>query len=345
MKRLTFPLAFLAIAALACNAGVEQPQTETAPPAAPLEAETQTENAPSAALTPLDITGKYLLSFHACETAECMQGPMNHMVYLAQSDDGANWNLVPGWQPYRGSVPDVIRRGNVIYIFTPGQVARYDLDTQAFEGPVPVNVNGLEAGYVDPSLIVDDQGRLVMFFLYGRMGSDPASCPADTPTCDQRFGSATEVEGSDGAQFTLDGGDRASVVIAEDSSSRSASDPDIFFDGSQYILYLSHGPSVSVWTSADLRGSYAQLASLPGGMLSQGSGGIASGYFDSASGTYWTFAHAPSPNSAAKILFASHADFSRQIGASDWAVALSGESLGLGASVNVESPGFAINTP
>jgi len=70
----------------------------------------------------LEITAPYLMAFHACDTSagiDCNM-PMNHKVYLAQSEDGVNWSLVPGWQPFQGSVPDVIRRGDTLYIYTPG---------------------------------------------------------------------------------------------------------------------------------------------------------------------------------------------------------------------------------
>ena len=80
-------------------------------------------------------------------------------------------------------------------------------------------------------------------------------------------------------------------------------------------------------------------------MLSNGTGGIASGYFDPITRQYWTFSHAPRPNEATAIRRATHADFSRQLSAGDWSVALSGTSLGLTATTNVESAGFALNAP
>lgn len=319
---------------------------ETAPPIPPgAEGLFPTANATLNASIALDISGRYLMSFHACDMNDCQQGPMSHMVYLAQSDDGERWSLVPGWQPYRGSVPDVIRRGNMIYVFTPNQMVRYSLTTQTFEGPFQVVINGMAEGFVDPSLFMDEQGKLVLFFLYGRMGSDPAGCSPGIPTCVQRFGSATELEGSDGTQFTLDEGDRVSITVSEGSTLRSASDPDIFFDGAQYFIYISHGPSISVWTSAELRGSFVQITSLPDNLLSLGSGGVPAGYFDDLSGLYWTFAHAPRRDSATNIYRAVHSDFSRQIGNADWVVVVSGETLGLGNTINVESPGFAVNAP
>ncbi|MBI4446185.1 MAG: DUF11 domain-containing protein [Acidobacteria bacterium] len=287
------------------------------------------------------VTGKYLMSFHACDSAatNCMD-PRNHQVYLAQSNDGASWTLVPGWTPFAGSVPDVIRRGNKLYIYTArSEVVRYDLTANTREDAARVTINGVPDGFVDPSLILDDQGRLVLFFLYGQSGSDPAGCPTGQTTCQKRIGSATEVSGSDGSQFTLDSGDRAQVTISASGALRSASDPDIFFDGSKYILYLTHGPSISVWRAADLRATYSKIAD-----LSNETGGIPSGHFDSTSQRYWTYAHIPrGAPPVAVIRRAVHTDFSRLLVESDWSTVISASSLGLSASTHTESPGFAVN--
>jgi hypothetical protein len=294
----------------------------------------------------LEITGKYLMSFHACPTGECQSGPLSHQVYLAQSDDGANWSLVPGWQPYPGSVPDVIRRGDTLYFYTPGKVARYHLDTKTFDNPTAVQIEGAPDGFVDPSLILDDQGRLVLFFLFGRLNSDPATCPAGQTSCEQVFGSATEAEGSDGARFTLDDGNRASVILTTGGSPRSASDPDVFFDGEQYVLLISHGPGFSLWTSPDLRGTYASAsASMPNGLFAENSPSVPSGYFDPATKRYWLYGHRSMLNDSAVISLAVIDSLSSPPGLKDWVVTLSAESLGLGSGINVESPGFAANQP
>lgn len=194
---------------------------------------------------------------------------------------------------------------------------------------------------------MDDQGRLARFFLHGRPGGDPAGCPAGQSPCEQRFGSATEVEGSDGSLFRLDSGDRATVTVSnsDDGKYRSASDPDIFFDGKQYVLYLSHGPSTSVWTSPELRGQYTSVSSLPKALLTKNSCGVGSGFFEAASGQYWLYCHRPAGDKATMIYSARFTDFSRQLGQNDLKTTISGESLGLGAGVNVESPGFAVNQP
>lgn len=286
------------------------------------------------------VTGAYLMVFHACNTAatNCMD-PRNHSVYLAQSTDGAAWTRVAGWAPIPGSVPDVIRRGNVLYVYTArNEVTRYHLDTGVQEPPAAVSISGVPSGFVDPSLILDDQRRLALFFLYGRPGSDPAACPPGQPSCENRFGSATEVAGSDGTQFTLDAGDRAGVALSSTGALRSASDPDIFSDGRQFVLYISHGPSISVWTSPDLRGSYGRI-----GDLAISTGGIPSGHFDAASMRYWTYSHV-NQGGVAVIRRAVHSDLSKILGEGDWTTVISGQAVGLAATTNVESPGFAVNT-
>ncbi len=292
------------------------------------------------------VSAPYLMAFHACDSAggaDC-HNPQNHMVYLAGSDDGENWSLIPGWEPYSSSVPDVIRRGDTLYIYTPGQLVRYNLNTDTQEAPVQVDIPGLSGGFVDPSLIVDEDGRLVMFFLYGQMGMDPAGCSASETSCVREIGSATEVQGSDGSEFTLDEGQRASATIDPSSQIKSFSDPDIFFDGGQYVLYISHGPSTSVWVSKDLHGEYVQEPSLPQGMLTTNTGGVPAGYFDPANGEYWTYAHVDLQGQTI-IRRAIHPDLYKPLNEADFDTVITGESIGLGASFIVASPGFAVNMP
>ena len=80
-------------------------------------------------------------------------------------------------------------------------------------------------------------------------------------------------------------------------------------------------------------------------MLSNGTGGVAAGYFDPITQQYWTFAHAGKQNQASIIRRATHADFSRQLSESDWNVTISGASLGLTQTSNVESAGVTVNEP
>ncbi|MEW6717669.1 MAG: hypothetical protein AB1345_09220 [Chloroflexota bacterium] len=291
----------------------------------------------------------YVMAFLGCDIAagkDC-HDPRNHTVYLAQSDDGLNWSLIPDWEPRPGSVPDVIQRGDTLYVYYagPGQseLVRYHLDTNTIEPPTGVTINAeLPAGFTDPSLFVDEQGRLVLFFLYGQRGVDPAACAPEETSCVRKIGSATEVEGSDGAIFDLDEGDRISVTLGPNATFRSASDPDIFFDGKQYILYLSHGQSTSVWVSNDLHGEYVQVTSFPPALLTVNTGGVASGHYDKDNQQYWIYAHVEK-NNRSVIRRAVYNDFSRDLYDMDFVEVITGQGIGLGDTFSVGSPGFAVN--
>ena len=53
------------------------------------------------------------------------------------------------------------------------------------------------------------------YFVPGLKGSELAQCLPIEPPCVKYFGSATEVEGSDGIKFKLDEGYRVSIVVRE----------------------------------------------------------------------------------------------------------------------------------
>jgi uncharacterized repeat protein (TIGR01451 family) len=288
-------------------------------------------------------TQPYLMAFHACDRQVCLN-PSNHRVYLAESSDGVAWTMVPGWVDFSGSVPDVIQRGRTLYIYVPGRVARYNLDTGVSD-VVFAQVSGLPSGvpsdWVDPSVFIDSDGRLVLFMLYAPFGSgDPAGC-GGAPSCTKHILSATEVPGSNGRQFVVDPGDRATIAL---SGTSTASDPDIFFDGTQYVLYISRGPSTSVWTSPTLRGTYTQSMTLPNGLLSNNTGGVPAGYFDPSTMQYWTYAHVGQAG-VSVIRRAVHSGLSEQLGEASWTTVMTGPSIGFSSTTSVESPSFTLLTP
>jgi hypothetical protein len=187
------------------------------------------------------------MAFHARNAfaLDC-NDPRNHRVYLAKSSDDLTSNLVAGWQPFPGSVPDVIRRGDTVYVYTGLSIVRLHLESGTVDTPATISLqtpDGKPADVLptDVSLIIDEQARPVLFILYGAMGSDPAMCAPGEATCAKRIGSATEVEGTDGAEFVLDDGDRLSVSVGAGTPLQSVSDPDILTDGRDMYLLLSHG--------------------------------------------------------------------------------------------------------
>ena len=298
--------------------------------------------------TPQIAFGKYLMSISSCDTAvlDC-HSPQNHEVYLAESENGLAWSLVPEWEPYPGSVPDIIRKENKLYVYDRQYLTKYDLVSNTQDEHVPgpmgkdfskqVTVEGLgAAGYVDPSLIKDDAGRLVLFFMHGLLGADPAQCLPEESSCVKYFGSATEVDGSDGKRFKLDDGHRASITVG-DGAHRGASDPDVFFDGDQYVLYISHGTAISVWTSPSLKGNYSHV-----GDLSDTEGGVPAGYYHQNTGKYWTFSHI-TQDGVTVIRRANHSDLASVLNAQKCIDVISAPILGLPSTRDTGSPGFTVN--
>ena len=302
------------------------------------------DDQPSIAFTfdPATLTGKYLMAFLGCEGGGDVCGdPTAHRVYIASSDDGVHWTVPDGWTPYVGSVPDVVERDDKLYIYTPNQVVFADLTTGEVTEPVDVEVegDGLPAGFVDPSPTLDDQGRIVLFFIAGSFDGAIGTCAGGETTCTVNVYSATETDDRDGIHFTLDAGARAEVDVDIASDIKTATDPDIFYDGTQYVLYVSHGQAMSVWTSATLTGTYTRVTTLPDGMITPASGGVGSGLFDAETGMYWTYAHKSSGDTTV-IRRAVHADFSAQLTADDFTTVIEGADLGFDADSTVGSPGI-----
>lgn len=271
-------------------------------------------------------TQPYLMSFHSCATgATDCNNPANHIVQLAQSADGSSWSLVSGWQSYRGSVPDVFRRGNTLYVISTSGLTRVDLTTGSTS---TAQVALSEGTFVDPSLAQLPDGRLILFFLPGVPGQDPAQCAAGESSCVRQIRSAVEVAGSDGTRFTVDSGARVSETI----TGGAFSDPDIFFNGTEWVLYVSRGPSVHAYTSTNLQGSYVFR-----GVVSNNLGGVPAG-LRLNDGTVVTYVHT-SVGASTEIRRAASSSGTSSIGA--FQTALTGSALGLGS--HAESPGLAHN--
>ena len=289
-------------------------------------------------------TDKYLMAFLVCNNSAANCGdPRNHQTFLAQSNDGATWTRVSGVLPLPGSVPDVIRRGNTLYIFSPGMVARYYLDTGKIDLPQPVAItasNNTNELFVDPSITVDANGNLVLFYLLGQIGSDPAHCPPGESSCTKIIHSATEITGSDGTRFTVDSGNRADISI---NGQETASDPAILKDPNGYTLLISRGQSVEAMMSSNLRGTFKDIPTLPGGILVNNLGGVPDGYYDSASGRYWIYITSGTNDSVIRRAVSNNITYPLSEG--QFSTVLSGSNVGLGSSFMVASPGVTPNQP
>ena len=272
-------------------------------------------------------TQPYLMAFHTCATGatDCMN-PSNHIVQLAQSADTISWSLVPGWQSYSGSVPDVFRRGNTIFVYSTNGLLRIDATTGE---TTTTSVTLSEGSYVDPSLAQLPDGRLILFFLPGIGGQDPAACARGESSCVKQIRSAVEVAGSEGTRFTVDAGARVTETI----TSGTFSDPDIFYNGTEWVLYVSRGPSVHAYTSATMQGTFAYQ-----GIVSNLIGGVPSG-LRMPDGSIATYVHS-NVGSSTEIRRATTATGTSRITA--FQTVLTAQSLGLGT--HAESPGIAVNT-
>ncbi|MFZ9222385.1 MAG: hypothetical protein ACO23S_03875 [Candidatus Nanopelagicaceae bacterium] len=231
-------------------------------------------------------TQKYLMSFNVClqSVSDC-NNPQNHSVLLAQSDDGKSWSLLQGWTASKGSVPDLFRRGDTIYLYDTQGLTKINVKT----GEITKTRASITSGesFVDPSLAQLPDGRLILFYLPGMRGGDPAQCAAGETTCQKMIKSAVEVAGSDGTSFVEDPGMRVSATLSSTGEDRVFSDPDIFFNGTDWVLYVSRGRGTEAYTSKDLQGSYSNKVN-----LTNGKGGVPSGIFDESSSKVWTYTHA-----------------------------------------------------
>lgn len=299
----------------------------------------------SPAQASMTLTGKYIGAFLACNTSTTTcSNPQNHVTYLAESNDSIKWAPVPGFKPYSGSVPDAIRRGSVVYLYNPGTIVRFNLDTRAQTQSTSVSLkysNGTSAIFVDPSVYLDSSGVLHLFYLPGIIGQDPASCPAGQSPCTKYIMSATELAGSDGGSFLVDSGFRAAHSV----SGCCFSDPAVFTGPSGYYLYVSDGQAVLAFGSGTLTGSYSPVEGLSNAYLvPQGTGGVPAGYYDNASRSFWTYVS--QGNGIQVIARASTTDINSSIGSSAFTTVISGCSFqGLGCSYTVGSPAIHLNSP
>ena len=296
------------------------------------------------------ISERYLLTFQSCASGGSCP-PANQTIYLAQSNDGSNWSLVPGFTPQNASVPTPIRRGNTLYVYfvnptgTTVSVMKYHFLTGVWDSPIQISLSDTQGygGLVDPSAILDSHGNIVLFYTSAPVGAnyDPSGCPPGQATCVQHFRMATENASSDGTAFTAAAADVVSVPMGGANQPTNSGDSFVFFDGVQYDLYLPSSTVsgqginaiLSLYTAASLGGSYALSTALPNGVLIPNPGGIGSGYFNAQLGQYWTYV-----STATSLLLAVTTSLNQQLTTSDFTSIATGSSLGIGSSASVQHP-------
>lgn len=214
------------------------------------------------------VTYTYLMAFHV-HTPETSQ-PQYHRIYLAGSQDGLSWTLIDGFSPLSGSVPELVYYNDNLYLFHTGTNHLAKLD-QGFgvqeESTISLISPTDAAGYVDPSLIVD-QNSIYLFYLPGTIGQDPAGC--DSYPCTKTIHSALATD-ADLTVFTQIAGNR----IFQTLDMGSMSDPEIIqrSDGS-YLLYVSAGSNVWAFTASNLNDQYTSPDDPDVRVVSNGSGGV-----------------------------------------------------------------------
>ena len=294
----------------------------------------------SAVANPVKVpTQKYLMSFNVCpQTVADCNNPQNHYVLLAQSDDGTTWKLLEGWAPAKGSVPDLFRRGDTLYLYDTQGLTKINMSTGELTKTRATITSG--EGFVDPSLAQLPDGRLILFYLPGMRGGDPAQCPQGQATCEKMIKSAVEVAGSDGTSFVEDPGMRVSATLNSSGEDRVFSDPDIFFNGTDWVLYVSRGRGTEAYTSKDLQGSYSNKIN-----LTNGKGGVPSGILDKTSSKVWTFTHVNLAGQQVIRKSVSEKGLSGASADSDYQTIIAADFVSALGYKIVGSPGVALNEP
>ncbi len=221
-------------------------------------------------------TSKYLMTYHVCVTGslDC-NNPQNHKVRLAQSADGAAWSDVAGWTEYQGSVPEIAKRDQTLYIVALG-LTKVDL------------TSGTATQHKFVVLKADGTNAMARDVAFGPELSDGRLSVVYVPPMQEIVSGqpepvyfAEEVLGSDGTCFQY----KAQIASTEGQSFH-ITDPDLFFDGVNFILYTSSGPNTHAFASSSIDGSYSYVHQV----ATSSGGGVPSGVLDD-SGQVMTYAN------------------------------------------------------
>ena len=142
------------------------------------------------------LNAPYWLTYHYCDTEkfDCFD-PMKHQTQVASSIDGERWSVFTSIPSFKGSVPDILYRDHQLYVYALPKLHHFDLGKRK-ETISHFHVLDKEDNLVlqvDPSPIIDEEGRITLFFLVGIAGVDPARCPQSQRSCNKIFRSATEI--------------------------------------------------------------------------------------------------------------------------------------------------------
>lgn len=295
----------------------------------------------------------WLLTFVGCPQDTCENAPIDvHQVWLLQSEDGERWRPPEGYETFAGSVPDLVRRDNTLYIFAVRmQVRRFHHDTDTWEEPVAMTLldeQGNSIPLSDPSPILGEDGLLHMMYMESSLDGDPADC--EEPTCTMNFVSAIEVEGSDGTLFQQQPGLRAQVTVTQ---GERCADPSLFRreDGGYAMEVLRQDDTVLL-LSDQLHGTYTPAQGLrEGGVFAPLYYGLMDSQWDPVSERYLSAAsvahiieNGDPPLVATELHTAWHPDLEQEVGG--WQQAVRPDNPpGFPEDFWALSPGLARNTP
>ena len=322
MRRLILPIATCMLLAVASTTPVAHAGSRLQPMGDP-------EAAAHTGFSVTPTSDPYLMAFHTCALGADCTNPSNHLVRLGSSPDGRSWTQLPGWQPYAGSVPDVFRRGNTAYVIGAG-LSRVNMTTgQVTASRFSVkNAQGGNAMPRDASFAGQlPDGRLVLVYVPSMQAIDPNS-PTRTILL------ATEDKDSDGASFSY-AGDAIVLNTASLPVRGDATDPDIYWDGSRWVLLVSLGGNAIAYTSANLLGPY-EASTLT--MVSRDSGGVPSAVLSTDNSTVFTYVNAGERDNVSIRLGTSVAPPSL---ISSWSVVIPASQFG---TASAESPGVSLNS-
>ncbi|MFQ5681464.1 MAG: hypothetical protein ACE5GG_05400 [Candidatus Omnitrophota bacterium] len=234
------------------------------------------------------------------------QGPFNDEVFAAVSDDGLEFDVLPGPLFRHASVPDVVILSRSSAAGSRGTMLLYFVDFSDVQGPgsegisravsrdglswrdkQPIVIEGKvnKGAAVDPSLVQLPDGRIRLYFFGSQItAGDPAA-----ETGKHKIYSAIS---SDGVNFRLEPGLRFAA--------EGITDPEVVRVGEEWLMFLSRGPETLLARSGDGleftsdRGFRCRRGGVPGALsLSDGrvrlflsaGGGIVSLSFDPGQGS------------------------------------------------------------